>query len=152
MNFSDPTAIMFGLYLLARLFIGFLGYRGTDNLDDYILGGRSLGSFVTALSAGASDMSGWLLMGLPGAIYLSGLSEAWIAIGLVVGAYLNWRFVAARLRLYTERAGNALTLARLSGQPFRGQGEPAAHPDHAGHSGVLYGLLRLGRGGRRAPV
>ena len=68
MNFSDPTAIMFGLYLLAMVFIGFLGYRGTDNLDDYILGGRSLGSFVTALSAGASDMSGWRLMGLPGAI------------------------------------------------------------------------------------
>ena len=110
MNFSDPTVIMFGIYLLAMLFIGFLGYRGTDNLDDYILGGRSLGSFVTALSAGASDMSGWLLMGLPGAIYLSGLSEAWIAVGLVIGAYLNWRFVAARLRLYTERAGNALTL------------------------------------------
>ncbi len=110
MNFSDPTAIMFGLYLLAMLCIGFLGYRGTDSLDDYILGGRSLGSFVTALSAGASDMSGWLLMGLPGAIYLSGLSEAWIAVGLVAGAYLNWRFVAARLRLYTERAGNALTL------------------------------------------
>ena len=66
MNFSDPTAIMFGLYLLAMLFIGFLGYRGTDNLDDYILGGRSLGSFVTALSAGASDMSGYLLYGPPG--------------------------------------------------------------------------------------
>ena len=110
MNFTDPTVIMFSIYLLAMLFIGFLGYRGTDNLDDYILGGRSLGSFVTALSAGASDMSGWLLMGLPGAIYLSGLSEAWIAVGLVIGAYLNWRFVAARLRLYTERAGNALTL------------------------------------------
>lgn len=110
MNFTDPTVIMFGIYLFAMLFIGFLGYRGTDNLDDYILGGRSLGSFVTALSAGASDMSGWLLMGLPGAIYLSGLSEAWIGVGLVIGAYLNWRFVAARLRLYTERAGNALTL------------------------------------------
>lgn len=110
MNFTDPTVIMFSIYLLAMLFIGFLGYRGTDNLDDYILGGRSLGSFVTALSAGASDMSGWLLMGLPGAIYLSGLSEAWIGVGLVMGAYLNWRFVAARLRIYTERANNALTL------------------------------------------
>lgn len=110
MNFTDPTVIMFSVYLFAMLFIGFLGYRSTNNLDDYILGGRSLGSFVTALSAGASDMSGWLLMGLPGAVYLSGLSEAWIAIGLVMGAYLNWRFVAARLRLYTERSGNALTL------------------------------------------
>ena len=68
MNFTDPTVIMFGIYLCAMLFIGFLGYRGTDNLDDYILGGRSLGSFVTALSAGASDRSGWRLMGLPGAL------------------------------------------------------------------------------------
>jgi sodium/proline symporter len=110
MNFTDPTVIMFSIYLLVMLFIGFLGYRKTNSLDDYILGGRKLGSFVTALSAGASDMSGWLLMGLPGAIYLSGVSEAWIGVGLAMGAYLNWRFVAARLRLYTERAGNALTL------------------------------------------
>lgn len=110
LNWSDPTTIMFALYLVAMLAIGWLGYRSTSNLSDYILGGRSLGSFVTALSAGASDMSGWLLMGLPGAIYLSGVSEAWIAIGLTLGAYLNWRFVAARLRLYTERTDNALTL------------------------------------------
>ena len=110
LNWSDPTTIMFAIYLMAMLGIGWLGYASTKNLSDYILGGRSLGSFVTALSAGASDMSGWLLMGLPGAIYLTGLSESWIAIGLVIGAYLNWRFVAARLRLYTERAGNALTL------------------------------------------
>lgn len=109
-SWNDPTAIMFAIYLLAMLAIGWLGYLGTKNLSDYILGGRSLGSFVTALSAGASDMSGWLLMGLPGAIYVSGLSESWIAIGLCLGAYLNWRWVAARLRLYTERAGNALTL------------------------------------------
>lgn len=107
---TDPTVVTFGIYLLGMLLIGWLGYRSTQNLSDYILGGRSLGSFVTALSAGASDMSGWLLMGLPGAIYLSGISEAWIAIGLTSGAYLNWRFVAGRLRLYTERAGNALTL------------------------------------------
>ncbi len=109
-SWNDPTAIMFAIYLVAMLGIGALGYLGTKNLSDYILGGRSLGSFVTALSAGASDMSGWLLMGLPGAIFVSGLSESWIAIGLVAGAYLNWRLVAARLRLYTERAGNALTL------------------------------------------
>lgn len=109
-QWNDPTAIMFAVYLVAMLAIGWLGYLRTQNLSDYILGGRSLGSVVTALSAGASDMSGWLLMGLPGAIYLSGLSEAWIAVGLIIGAYLNWRLVAARLRLYTERAGNALTL------------------------------------------
>ena len=88
-QWNDPTAIMFAVYLVAMLAIGWLGYLRTQNLSDYILGGRSLGSVVTALSAGASDMSGWLLMGLPGAIYLSGLSEAWIAVGLIIGAYLN---------------------------------------------------------------
>ncbi|HUH60953.1 MAG TPA: sodium/proline symporter PutP [Candidimonas sp.] len=107
---STPVTIMFVLYILAMVGIGFLGYRSTDDLSDYILGGRKLGSFVVALAAGASDMSGWLLMGLPGAIYLSGLSEAWIAIGLIIGAYLNWRFIAARLRVYTEKSGDALTL------------------------------------------
>src|SRR5690606_17898247 len=78
--------------------------------SDYILGGRRLGSVVTALSAGASDMSGWLLMGLPGAIYFAGISESWIAIGLLIGAYLNWLFVAGRLRVHTEHTNNALTL------------------------------------------
>ena len=68
-SWSDPTAIMFAIYLVAMLGIGAIGYLGTKNLSDYILGGRSLGSVVTALSAGASDMSGWLLMGLPGAVY-----------------------------------------------------------------------------------
>ena len=86
---DTATTIMFAIYLVAMLLIGWLGYRATSNLSDYILGGRSLGSFVTALSAGASDMSGWLLMGLPGAVYASGLSESWIAIGLCIGAWLN---------------------------------------------------------------
>ncbi len=121
MKLTDPTVITFVIYLLTMLFIGWLGYRSTQNLSDYILGGRSLGRFVTALSAGASDMSGWLLMGLPGAIYFSGISEAWIAIGLTIGAYLNWRFVAARLRLYTERAGNALTLPDFLTSRFEDQ-------------------------------
>ena len=110
MTASTPLLVTFGLYLIAMVMIGFIAWRSTRNFDDYILGGRSLGSFVTALSAGASDMSGWLLMGLPGALYLTGLSEAWIAIGLTVGAYLNWRFVAGPLRVYTERTRNALTL------------------------------------------
>lgn len=81
-----------------------------ENFDDYILGGRSLGPFVTALSAGASDMSGWLLMGLPGAVFLSGISESWIAIGLTLGAWINWKLVAGRLRVHTEYNNNALTL------------------------------------------
>ncbi|WJN57841.1 sodium/proline symporter [Pseudomonas sp. SO81] len=102
--------ITFVVYIAAMVFIGLFAYLRTKNLSDYILGGRSLGSFVTALSAGASDMSGWLLMGLPGAVYLSGLSESWIAIGLIAGAWLNWLFVAGRLRVQTEHNGNALTL------------------------------------------
>ncbi|WP_411390560.1 sodium/proline symporter PutP [Pseudomonas sp. MPB23] len=110
MSVSNPTLITFVIYIAAMVLIGFMAYRSTNNLSDYILGGRSLGSVVTALSAGASDMSGWLLMGLPGAIYLSGLSESWIAIGLIVGAYLNWLFVAGRLRVQTEHNGDALTL------------------------------------------
>jgi len=110
MSANLPTTITFAIYLLAMLLIGWFGWRATANLSDYILGGRSLGSVVTALSAGASDMSGWLLMGLPGAVFVSGLSASWIAIGLCVGAWCNWRFVAARLRVYTEKVGNALTL------------------------------------------
>lgn len=110
MNVSTPTMVTFVIYISSMLLIGFIAYWRTKNLADYILGGRSLGSFVTALSAGASDMSGWLLMGLPGAVYLSGLSEGWIAVGLIVGAYLNWLFVAGRLRVQTEHNGNALTL------------------------------------------
>ena len=110
MTASPPLLITFGLYLVAMIVIGFIAWRRTRDFDDYILGGRSLGGYVTALSAGASDMSGWLLMGLPGALYLTGLSEAWIAVGLVIGAYLNWRFVAGPLRLYTERSADALTL------------------------------------------
>ncbi|MEI2418354.1 sodium/proline symporter PutP [Orrella sp. JC864] len=107
---SAPVTIMFVVYILAMLLIGWLGYRATHDLSDYILGGRKLGAFVVALAAGASDMSGWLLMGLPGAVYTEGISASWIAIGLTIGAYLNWRFIAARLRVHTEHAGNALTL------------------------------------------
>ena len=110
MTASTPLLVTFSVYLLAMVAIGFVAWRSTRTFDDYILGGRSLGSYVTALSAGASDMSGWLLMGLPGAMYLGGLSEAWIAFGLIIGAWCNWRFVAGPLRVYTERTRNALTL------------------------------------------
>ncbi|PJG82979.1 sodium/proline symporter PutP [Caviibacterium pharyngocola] len=106
----DPTIITFVVYILGMLLIGVWAYYYTNNLSDYILGGRRLGSFVTAMSAGASDMSGWLLMGLPGAVYLAGLVEGWIAIGLTVGAYFNWLLVAGRLRVYTEFNNNSLTL------------------------------------------
>ena len=110
MTASTPLIVTFSIYLLATIAIGFYAWYSTRTFDDYILGGRSLGAYVTAMSAGASDMSGWLLMGLPGALYLSGASEAWIGIGLLIGAYANWRFVAGPLRLYTERTNNALTL------------------------------------------
>ncbi|HPM57162.1 MAG TPA: sodium/proline symporter PutP [Thermomonas sp.] len=110
MTASTPLLITFAIYLLAMIGIGVVAWKRTRDFDDYILGGRSLGGYVTALSAGASDMSGWLLMGLPGALYLSGVSEAWIAIGLVLGAWANWKFVAGPLRVYTERTDNALTL------------------------------------------
>ncbi|WP_426767837.1 sodium/proline symporter PutP [Erwinia aphidicola] len=110
MTVSTPMMVTFCIYILGMVLIGFIAYRSTKNFDDYILGGRSLGSVVTALSAGASDMSGWLLMGLPGAIFLSGISESWIAIGLTIGAYLNWKIVAGRLRVQTEHHDNALTL------------------------------------------
>ena len=107
---SSPLYITFALYILVMIGIGFVAWRRTRSLDDFILGGRSLGSFVTAMSAGASDMSGWLLLGLPGALFLSGVSEGWIAVGLVIGAWCNWKYVAAPLRVYTERTRNALTL------------------------------------------
>jgi sodium/proline symporter len=106
----SPLYITFSVYILLMVGIGFAAWRYTQNLGDYILGGRRLGSYVTAMSAGASDMSGWLLLGLPGAMYAGGLSEAWIAIGLVAGAWANWRYVAAPLRVYTEYSNNALTL------------------------------------------
>lgn len=110
MTIESPILITFTGYLVLMMGIGFWAYKATDSVDDYILGGRSMGPAVTALSVGASDMSGWLLLGLPGAIYLGGLGEAWIGIGLVFGAWLNWLFVAKRLRIYTQFTDNALTL------------------------------------------
>lgn len=98
------------LYMVVMLLIGWYSFRKTADLTDYMLGGRSLGPAVTALSAGAADMSGWLLMGLPGAIFLTGMVEAWIAIGLTIGAYLNWIFVAPRLRMYTQVSNDSITI------------------------------------------
>ncbi|MCL2892261.1 sodium/proline symporter PutP [Brenneria tiliae] len=110
MTMSTPMLVTFLVYIFGMVLIGLFAYRATNNFGDYILGGRRMGSLVTALSAGASDMSGWLLMGLPGAVFISGISESWIAIGLTIGAYLNWKWVAGRLRVHTEVNHNALTL------------------------------------------
>lgn len=114
----NPTAITFIGYLVLMVMIGFYAWHHTRSFGDYILGGRKLGGLVTALSVGASDMSGWLLMGVPGAAYTAGVSESWIAIGLTIGAWLNWKLVAARLRLYTEVSHNALTLPDYFRQRF----------------------------------
>lgn len=102
--------LSFALYLSLMMMIGIYFYRRTRNMSDYILGNRKLGAWVTSLSAEASDMSGWMLMGLPGYAYVAGLSAGWIALGLALGTYANWRFVAARLRKYTELANDSLTM------------------------------------------
>jgi sodium/proline symporter len=109
---ENNTAIVASLvaYMAVCLLLGFVAYRRTTTLGDFILGGRKLGSWVTALSAQASDMSGWLLMGLPGLAYLSGFDAIWLVIGLVIGTWANWRFIAARLRARTEQLSDALTL------------------------------------------
>lgn len=107
---NTEIAITFVAYSALMLFIGFYFYRKNNTTEDYFLGGRSLGPVVSALSAGASDMSGWLLMGLPGALYVGGLVESYIAIGLSIGALLNWSFVAKRLRIYTSIIANSITI------------------------------------------
>lgn len=102
--------ITFFTYLIGLLSIGLYAYKLTSTSEDYFLGGRSLGPWPTALSAGASDMSGWLLLGLPGYAFASGLESVWIAGGLLVGTWLNWLLCAKRLRTYSIKANNALTL------------------------------------------
>ena len=105
--------LAFVVYLIFMICIGMYFYGKSRTTTEYFLGGRKLGSWVTSMSAQASDMSGWLLMGLPGAAYLSGISAGWIAIGLGVGTYLNWLFVAKRLRQYTKVAGDSITLPQF---------------------------------------
>lgn len=105
------TLLSLTIYFIAMLGIGWYAYRkSTNDVSGFILGGRQLGPGLTALSAGASDMSGWLLMGLPGAFFIAGLSEIWIAVGLIIGAYLNYLLVAPRLRIYTHVVKDAITI------------------------------------------
>lgn len=110
--FSNGIEILgaFVLYLGLMVAIGFVYYNRTETVSDYILGNRGLNRYVAALSAEASDMSGWLLIGLPGLAYLSGLEAGWVALGLIIGTFLNWKFVAKRLRVYTQQANDSLTL------------------------------------------
>ena len=108
------------IYMLMMVGIGIYYSKKTDNVGDFYLGGRKLGPVVTAMSAEASDMSSWLLMGLPGVAYLTGFADAgWTAIGLAIGTYLNWLVVAKRLRRYTVKAGNAITLPEFFSNRYR---------------------------------
>ena len=111
--------IAFVCYLAMMIGIGIFSMKKTNSTEDYFLGGRGLNSWVAALSAQASDMSGWLLMGLPGSIYLAGTGKAWIAIGLFIGTALNWICISKRLRRYTIVANNSLTLPEFFQNRFR---------------------------------
>lgn len=108
----------FVIYLIVMLGIGYVAYQRTSSSSDYFLGGRNLGPWPTALSAGASDMSGWLLLGIPGYAYASGLEVVWITSGLFIGSWINWLLVAKRLRTYTITANNALTIPEYFAHRF----------------------------------
>ena len=108
------------VYLGAMIFVGYLCSKNNNDSSDFYLGGRKLGPLVTAMSAEASDMSSWLLMGLPGLAYLTGIADAgWTAIGLAIGTYINWRIVAKRIRRYTHVAGNSITLPSFFSNRYR---------------------------------
>lgn len=111
--------IAFAIYLGLMMYIGIYYYRKSKNLSDYILGGRQLGPWITSMSAEASDMSGWMLMGLPGFAYSTGISAIWIALGLAGGTWLNWAFISKRLRNHTEVANNSLTIPDYLKNRFR---------------------------------
>lgn len=113
-----PVMITFGVFLLAMVAVGIWTYQESLTFSDFALGGRRLSAPVAALSAGASDMSGWLFLGLPGAVYAAGIGASWIAVGLAIGTYLNWLLVAPRLRTYTELAGDAKTLSAYLEERF----------------------------------
>ncbi len=119
MNENVIKIVVLAIYLVGMVAIGYVYYKKTTDFADYVLGGRKLGSWTAALSAQASDMSGWLLIGLPGAAYVAGIEAAWIAIGLGIGTYINWKVVALRLRSYTEVAGDSLTLSDYFENRFR---------------------------------
>lgn len=111
--------IAFGVYLVMMIAVGAMYMSKNNSSADYFLGGRNLGGFVAALSAQASDMSGWLLMGLPGSIYALGTGQVWIAVGLFLGTVANWLFISGRLRKYTIAANNSLTLPEFFTNRFR---------------------------------
>ena len=108
------------IYLCAMIYIGYYYSKKNNNSSDFYLGGRKLGPLVTAMSAEASDMSSWLLMGLPGLAYLTGIADAtWTAIGLAIGTYINWLIVAKRLRVYSHIANNSITIPDFFSNRFK---------------------------------
>lgn len=111
----------FAFYMVIMIFIGIINSKSKNN-EDYFLGGRGLGAWTAAISAEASDMSGWLLMGLPGAFYLTGSGDIWIAIGLLIGTILNWVFVSKKLRRYTIKSQNSLTIPSFFDNRFKSKG------------------------------
>ncbi|MEU7432749.1 sodium/proline symporter PutP [Streptomyces sioyaensis] len=117
-DLSAPILTTFLVYAVAMIGVGVWAYTRTHTFAEFALGGRRLSALVAALSAGASDMSGWLFLAFPGAVYAAGIGASWIAVGLAVGTYLNWRFVAPRLRTYTERAENAVSLSAYLEERF----------------------------------
>ncbi len=119
---ETPVIISFLIYMLGMVGIGVYFYFRTNDLSDYVLGGRGLGPSVTALSAGASDMSGWLLLGLPGMMYADGIVGSWIGIGLIIGAYINWHYVAKPLRVFTHRLDDAITIPDYFSNRFEDKG------------------------------
>ena len=123
--------VAFVFYIGLMMGIGVYYYRQTKNMSDYFLGNRRLGAWVTSLSAEASDMSGWMLMGVPGFAYLAGLNAGWIAVGIALGTWANWQFVAARLRRCADFAG-------ISAEPFQGRIKPAANRTGDFHTDIFY--------------
>lgn len=117
----DATVAVFLIYSCVLAIISYLAYKRTKTHADYILGGRSLNSPITAMGVAASDMSSWLMLGLPGVVYFLGLNQVWLPLSLFIGGYLNWVYTAPRLRVYTEVAGNSLTLPAYLQNRF-GQG------------------------------
>ncbi|MBY5946741.1 sodium/proline symporter PutP [Photobacterium rosenbergii] len=115
---SFAITATFIAYLIGMLAIGYIAYKRTSNSADYFLGGRTLGPWPAALSAGASDMSGWLLLGLPGYAYAAGMESLWLAGGLLLGTWLNWLICAKRLRTYSITTDNALTMPEFLARRF----------------------------------
>ncbi len=118
-NSNIEVLAAFTSYIVVMMAIGIYYWRKEQSVSDYILGGRQLGPWVTSMSAEASDMSGWMLMGLPGYAYMAGLEAGWIALGLILGTFVNWKIVAKRLRQYTEIANDSLTLPDFFENRFR---------------------------------